>query len=52
MTNSTEYTDMLAMDLEAPINIKDGNSGNLYSGYFKAPATAGYRFYMSCDDTC
>jgi hypothetical protein len=40
------------MDLEAPLNVKDGWSGNIYSGYFKAPATAKYRFYVSCDDDC
>ncbi len=43
---------MLAVDLEAPYNVKDGFSGNIFSGYFKAPATAGYRFYTSCDDWC
>jgi hypothetical protein len=43
---------MIATDLEAPINVKDGNSGNIYKGYFKAPATASYRFYIACDDVC
>lgn len=43
---------MLAVDLEAPYNVKDGYSGNVFSGYFKAPATAGYRFYTACDDWC
>jgi len=35
------------MDLEAPSSIRDGNSGNIYTGYFKAPADAAYRFYMT-----
>lgn len=43
---------MLAIDLEAPTNVKDGHSGNIYTAYFKAPATANYRFYISCDDFC
>ena len=43
---------MIAVDLEAPYNVKDGHSGNVFSGYFKAPATAGFRFYISCDDWC
>lgn len=30
ITSSTEYVESLAMDLEAPNNIKDGNSGNIY----------------------
>ena len=34
------------------MNVKDGSYGNIFSGYFKAPATGRYRFYMSCDDTC
>jgi len=34
------------------MNQKEGFSGSVYSGYFKAPATAGYRFYMACDDNC
>jgi hypothetical protein len=40
---------MLAMDLETPINVKNGNYGNIYKGYFRPPATAGYRFYSACD---
>ena len=40
------------MDLEAPKNVKDGYAGNIFSGYFKPPATARYRFYISCDDGC
>jgi hypothetical protein len=43
---------MIAVDLEAPFGQKDGNEGNIFTGYFKAPATARYRFYVSCDDWC
>jgi len=52
LAQSTEFKDMIAVDLEAPFGVKDGYSGNIFSGYFKAPATAGYRFYVSCDDWC
>jgi hypothetical protein len=52
LSQSVEYIDMIAVDLEAPYGVKDGYSGNIFSGYFKAPATAGYRFYASCDDWC
>ena len=38
------------MELEAPRDILDSFSGNIYSGYFKAPSTASYRFYVACDD--
>jgi hypothetical protein len=48
--SSTDFKETLALDLESPINVKDGYSGNIYSGYFKAPATAGYRFYIAVDD--
>ena len=48
----SNFTMMLAPDLEAPINVKNGAYGNAYSGYFKAPATAMYRFYLACDDAC
>ena len=38
------------MDLETPKDVRDKDSGYIFSGYFKAPATAGYRFYISVDD--
>jgi len=41
-----------APDFETPLNVKSNNYGNIFSGYFKAPATAMYRFYVSCDDGC
>ena len=40
------------MDLEAQVNLKNGPSGNVYSGFLKAPATGRCRFYMACDDAC
>ena len=40
------------MDLETHKDIRDSYSGNIYTGYFKAPATANYRFYISVDDEC
>jgi hypothetical protein len=40
------------MDLEAPSTIWPSYSGNIFTGYFKAPADAAYRFYMTCDDWC
>ena len=49
---STGFTLKHAVDLEPPTNFLNGNYGNLYTGFFKAPATAKYRFYMSCDDVC
>jgi GLEYA domain len=52
LSTSTDFTEMLSMDLEAPVNVKSSGYGNNYQGYFKAPATASYRFYMSCDDYC
>jgi hypothetical protein len=52
ITNSTEYNDSLAMDMEAPASVKNGYSGNIYTGFFRAPATANYRFYVTCDDAC
>ena len=49
---STEFKEILGIDLEAPQNVKTGPYGNIYTGYFKAPTTARYRFYMTCDDYC
>jgi len=42
---------MLAMHFEAPKDDGD-NIGNLYRGWFIAPATTNYRFYTVCDDHC
>jgi len=50
MTSQESY-EQLALHLEAPLNV-DTNYGNIFSGYFKAPATTNYRFYAACDDGC
>lgn len=47
---STQFEESLSLDLEALKDINGWYSGYIYSGYFKAPATARYRFYISCDD--
>lgn len=47
-----DYTENLAIELEGMRNIKDGPYGQVYSGYYKAPATGRHRFYMTCDDSC
>jgi hypothetical protein len=37
--------------MENPVN--EGNLlGNIYKGWFIAPATTNYKFYMACDDYC
>jgi len=50
MSTSKDFIETLAIDLEAPRDIKNGNMGNVYSGYYKAPSTGRHRFYISCDD--
>ena len=41
----------LALSFENPFN--EGNFlGNVYKGWFVAPATTRYRFYITCDDLC
>lgn len=37
--------------MEAPWN-EHYVKGSRYRGWFVAPATTNYRFYMACDDTC
>lgn len=49
---SAPYTESLALELESARNIKDGYYGQVYKGFFKAPNSGRYRFYMSCDDSC
>lgn len=49
-TKTTEVTETLAMELETPKDVRDTYSGYIFSGFFKAPATAGYRFFISVDD--
>lgn len=38
------------MELETFKDVNPKYSGYIFSGYFRAPATANYRFYISCDD--
>jgi hypothetical protein len=42
----------LATSFEAPRNEMNGHWGNRFTGYFKAPISARFRFYMACDDQC
>lgn len=44
-------TESLLLHFESPENLADYYA-QVLSGYFKAPFTARYRFYMSCDDAC
>ena len=37
--------------MQSPQNEAD-QSGSIYKGWFVAPATTNYRFYMTCDDYC
>lgn len=39
------------MNFETPYYNGD-RIGNVMKGFFVAPKTASYRFYMSCDDYC
>lgn len=39
------------IDFEKPYG-ETSNMGSRYRGWFIAPATTNYRFYMSCDDRC
>ena len=41
----------LELVFEQPIS-RSHNVGQIWDGYFKAPATTDYRFYISCDDAC
>jgi hypothetical protein len=46
--NSTKY---LATSMESPYANGD-KLGNLFQGWFVAPASTNYRFYVACDDYC
>lgn len=52
LSTDQNFTLKLATSLEPPRNFKNPYYGNLYTGFFKAPATANYRFYMTCDNFC
>jgi len=40
----------LATTLETPKNIYDSLSGHIYDGWFYAPESGNYKFYLSGDD--
>ena len=42
----------LYTSFEAKVNSIINFSGALMEGWFKAPETGNYRFYMSCDKNC
>jgi hypothetical protein len=48
---SYNVTELLATYVEGP-NYQGTYYANVFSGYFKAPATTNYKFYASCDDKC
>ena len=41
----------LELVFEQPID-NSYKVGQIWDGYFKAPASGEYRFYLSCDDAC
>ena len=47
----TPYTKTLALSMEAPAYEGD-RIGNIWKGWFVAPATTNYKFYIACDDYC
>jgi hypothetical protein len=39
--------------MQAPYNVEFKNTiANMYKGWFVAPATTRYRFYVACDQAC
>jgi hypothetical protein len=47
--NISEET--LALSMENPYTEGD-QLGNIYKGWFVAPATTNYKFYITCNDYC
>lgn len=47
----SEYNDTLALSMQVPTNWGETHS-SVMRGWFVAPATTNYRFYMACDDWC
>ena len=41
----------LELVFEQPMDY-DHKVGQIFDGYFKAPATGEYRFYLDCDNSC
>jgi len=48
---SSSYYEQVTLHSESLKNL-DGDYGRLWQGYFVAPATTDYKFYLSCDDSC
>lgn len=47
-----DHVEKLALTMQSPYNEPGDNMGNIYKGWFVAPATTNYRFYLACDDYC
>lgn len=52
MASGTPTTVLPLTGLELFQNERDLPDGNIIDGYFRAPITGNYKFYMACDDTC
>lgn len=50
-TQNFNKTESIATTFTAPYAEGD-HLGNVFKGWFLAPATTNYRFYMACDDLC
>jgi hypothetical protein len=48
---SYNHTRSLVLSLESPY-AEDDKIASIYKGWFVAPATTNYRFYIACDDYC
>lgn len=51
ISSYTPTAEYIHTSLASTFNLGDWVSSK-YSGYFRAPATTNYRFYISCDDHC
>ena len=45
------FTESLALSMQNPFSYGDSH-GSTYKGWFVAPATTNYRFYITCDENC
>jgi hypothetical protein len=52
MEDPGQWTDKLAMNLEAHESGMGDYHANLYRAWFTPPATGNYRFHVSCNDHC
>jgi len=51
ITSKTHSGDQLLLTTEISLN-REIYQGNVVTGYFKAPVTADYTFFLACDDNC